>query len=58
MVSDKDVYISANILVKQHGEEAEQYTIDMINNKKGGFLWRRILEAIKVLKNKEADVIN
>lgn len=58
MVSDKDVYISANILIKQHGENAEEYAIDMIKNKSGGNLWRRILEAIKTLKNEEADIIN
>ncbi|MDG1708289.1 MAG: hypothetical protein P8H03_05970 [Emcibacteraceae bacterium] len=37
-VSDKDVYISANILIKQYGEVAEQYAIDMINNQDGGSL--------------------
>lgn len=58
IVSDKDVYISANILINQHGEDAEQYATDMINNKKGGSLWKRILEAISVLQNKEGVTIN
>ena len=57
-VSDKDVYISANILIKQHGDDAERYAIDMIDNKSGGTLWRRILNAIQVLQNEEADVLN
>jgi len=58
MVSEKDVYISANILIKQYGGNAENYAVDMIENKRGGILWTRILNVIKILKNEEADVLN
>jgi len=58
MVSEKDVYISANILIKQHGDDAEKYAIDMIENKRGGNLWRRILKAIQILKYNKVDIVN
>lgn len=58
VISDKDVYISANILIEQHGNGAERYAIDMIKIQGGGSLWRRILEAIRVLQNKEVGLIN
>jgi len=58
MVSDKDIYISANVLIEQHGAEAENYANDMIENKNGGSLWKRILMAIQALQNRVPDVIN
>ncbi len=58
MVSEKDIYISANVLINQHGDLAEEYAINMIEVKGGGTLWRRILKAIKVLQNTEIDITN
>lgn len=58
MTSEKDVYISANILIEQKGEEAENFAIAMIEIQGGGSLWRRILKAIRVLQQKEPDVLN
>ncbi len=58
MVSEKDVYISANILIKQHGDLAEEYAVNMIETEGGGVLWTRILRAIKVLNNEQPDGVN
>lgn len=35
MVYDKEVYISAIILIKQHVEEAEGYAVDLTEKKRG-----------------------
>ena len=58
MVSEKDIYISANIILEQHGDEALKVVNEIIANSAGGKVWPRIREAIKVLNNQEPDVIN
>ena len=53
MISDRDIYTAANILVKRYGEGAE-------NDLDGQREWIRIVEAIKQLQRTRApgEVVN
>jgi pyruvate dehydrogenase complex dehydrogenase (E1) component len=58
MPSQRDVYLAANILVKQHGEEAAIFaatSASRLTDKgdiAGRTLWMRVLEAVKELQGK------
>ncbi len=59
MISDLDVYRSANLLVKQHGQDAPIYAAmkaDAMLEKgdlDGAATWQRIVRATKELLSKE-----
>jgi hypothetical protein len=58
MPSQRDVYLAANILVKQHGDEAAIFaamSVDRLAAKgdlAGRAVWMRVLEAVKELQAK------
>lgn len=57
MVSQKDIYITAQLLIKQHGDEAEDYASEMMqsfiekNDVKGAGMWLSVGAAIDDLRN-------
>lgn len=59
MTTDLDIYRTANLLIKQHGEEAPIHTtmrVDAMLGKgdiDGYKIWRRILKAVEELLSKE-----
>ncbi len=59
MISDLDIYRSANVLVKQHGQDAPIHAAmkaDAMLDKGdlGGYaVWRRIIKAVEELLSKE-----
>ena len=60
MVSDKDIYRSANIMIRQHGDDAIMHAAmraDELLAKgdlEGERVWLRVIEAIKVMQDTEA----
>ncbi len=56
MVRDLDIYRSANLLIKQHGEEAARHAVKRADtlleggDREGHRVWLSILEAIKELQ--------
>ena len=59
MISDRDIYRSANVLVKQHGADAPIHAAmraDAMIDKgdlDGYAVWKRILRAVEKLLSKE-----
>ncbi len=59
LVSDLDIYRSANVLVKQHGQDAPIHAAMRADelleagNLDGSAVWRRILRAIEELQGSE-----
>jgi hypothetical protein len=59
MPSDLDIWRTANLLLKQHGEEALAFAagraVDyaFAEDKEGAVLWRRILEAVRELQRRD-----
>lgn len=59
MISDIDIYRTANVLVKQHGEDAATHaamSADAMLEKgdmDGYAIWKRILKAVKEFLSKE-----
>ena len=57
MVSQKDIYISAQLLLKQHGENAEEVAEQKMqklmdqDDAKGAGVWLSIMSAIEDLRN-------
>ena len=55
----RDVYCSANILLKQHGPAAKSYAIQRVQelrasgDEKGALVWMGIVDAIAVLELSE-----
>ena len=55
----RDVYCSANILLKQHGPAAKSYAIQRVQelrasgDEKGALVWMGIVDAIAVLESTE-----
>jgi len=53
---DRDIWRAANLLMKQHGADAERVALgreremEEENDLDGFLLWRRIVEAIRVLQ--------
>jgi hypothetical protein len=64
LVSDKDIYISANIVIEQHGDDAFDHAVmqaayhTKIGDMGGKDAWGRILYAIVELQNIEHGVVN
>ena len=62
MTTDLDIYRTANLLIKQHGEEAPVHTAMRIDTMleegdiDGYGVWRRILEAVEELLSKERPI--
>jgi hypothetical protein len=59
MISQKNIYITAQMLIKQHGDEAEDYADGMMrsfiekDDVKGAGVWLSIGQAIEDLRNKK-----
>jgi hypothetical protein len=59
MISDLDIYRSANVLIREHGDgagiEAAQRADDMLDqgDMDGLAVWKRILAAIEVIRRRE-----
>ncbi len=57
MISDKDIYITANQLIKEHGDEAEQhaqqrmYELMDADDAKGAGVWLSVGQAIRNLQS-------
>lgn len=65
MPSDLDIYRTANLCIQQHGEDAELYAGQRIDELldagdiDGRVVWMRVLDAIKELQNTETgDVVH
>ena len=58
MTSDRDIWITANSLIKQHGEDAEIHAAmrhdELLDQGDidGVMVWKRILKAVKELLSK------
>ncbi len=56
-ISPKDIFLSANILLKKHGSAAEEYATQKIlefkqaHDEEAASTWHSILDAIKELRN-------
>ena len=61
MVDDKDIYIAANMMIKQHGETADIEAAQRIDelaergDLDGAAVWRRIQQAVKELAKTEPE---
>ena len=54
MVPDLDIYRSANLLVKQHGEDAPIHTAMLDEGDLDGYaVWKRVIKAVEELLSKE-----
>lgn len=59
MVSDRDIWASANLYIKQHGEEAASRAefmalgFEAMGDEAGRETWYRIIDAIRWLQNPE-----
>lgn len=57
MVSQKDIFISAQLLIKQHGGKAEDYAFQQMlalieqDDVKGSGVWLSIMSAIEDLRS-------
>ena len=57
MVSDLDIYRSAQVLIRQHGDDAGFHAAQRVDalaeagDQEGERTWKRILRAIEVLQN-------
>ena len=64
MTSDKDIYISANLVIKQHGDDALEHSMIMLacmidaGYQDGSIIWGRIQRAIVELKNMDYGTVN
>ena len=64
MPTDREIYISANLVIKQHGEEALEHSMIMLTrmveagDRSGGVVWGRIQRAIIELQNMEPGTVN
>ncbi len=58
MISDKDIYTTANMLIKEHGEKAEEhaqqrmYELMDADDAKGASVWLSVMQAINDLLSK------
>lgn len=56
-ITPKDIFLSANILLKKHGSAAEEYATQKMwefkqaHDEEAASTWHSILEAIKELRN-------
>jgi hypothetical protein len=63
-MDDKDVWRAADLLIKQHGDEAEFFAVrrvdDMIErgDPVGEAVWKLIPDAIRALRRPRGDVLN
>ena len=59
MIPDRDIYRSANLLVKQHGEDAPIHAAMRADamleagDRDGSAMWKRILRAVEELQGME-----
>jgi len=59
MVGQKDIFISAQLLIKHHGDKAEDYAFQKMlaliekDDAKGSGVWLSIMSAIDDLRNVE-----
>jgi hypothetical protein len=57
MATPKDILLSARLVIKQHGNSAEEYATKMMwrfkqkKDEKGAATWYSIIESIKELRN-------
>lgn len=64
MTSDRDIYISANKIINQHGDDALEHSMMMlarmvdVDDVEGGVTWGRIQRAIIELENTDAGTVN
>jgi hypothetical protein len=64
MISDPDIWRAANLLIDQHGVEAETVAIRRAeemneqNDLGGMIIWLRIIEAIRLLRTPPAGLPN
>ena len=61
MTSDLDIYRTASVLIKEHGEEADLVAAQRADgfleagNMAGSAVWRRVLKAIKEIWREEPE---
>lgn len=61
IVTDKDIFLTANLLIEQHGESAEyQATLHQRERRKmrdenGAAVWERVIKAIRALQADEPE---
>ena len=64
MTSDKDIYISANLVIKQHGDRALDHCMIMMARMEeavdieGGMVWGRIMGVIMELQKIGPGTVN
>ncbi len=64
MTTERDIYISANIIIKQRGDGALEHSMMMlarmvdVDDVEGGVIWGRIQKAIIELQNTEVGTVN
>ncbi len=58
MTSERDIYTSANVVIKQHGNDSLEHCMIMLarmvdaDDVEGGVIWDRIMKAVIELQNK------
>ena len=59
MTSDHDIYRTANVLIREHGEDAALEAAQRVDamlekgDMEGAAVWRRILKVVKEMQRKE-----
>ena len=59
MTSDLDIYRSASVLIREHGEEADLVAAERADSfleagdMAGSAVWRRVLKAVKEIQREE-----
>ncbi len=55
MTSDLDIYRTANVLIREHGDEAAQRSDAMLEKGclDGQRIWKRVLAAVKEIQRQE-----
>jgi hypothetical protein len=61
MTSDLDIYRTASVLIREHGDEAELVTAQRADSfleagdTDGQMIWKRVLAAVKEIKRREPE---
>ena len=63
MVSERDIYATAFVLIRQHGEDATAWAVRRVDqlsdagDEEGARTFRRVIEAIEVLQRTEPETV-
>ncbi len=64
MISDKDIYTTANMLIKEHGDKAEEhaqkrmYELMDADDAKGAGVWLSVMQAIHDLQCRSGGTVH